>query len=202
MTVLISTRSAPEPAINSTEWACRSKHERLYPEADWSFHPISNKATNIAHPFLNKFAEINGHVCVMMGEWVIIGYSSLAMVHIYKDFVNIECIATPQEFRREGSATKLMEAFIAVSDETGIPLRLRACNVTGHDWNGIAQHPVIAKAMQKKNKLPVRELPKWYQKFGFVIVAQVFRKGKANGWNMLYSPKIKDNATAPTNSQQ
>lgn len=193
-TALIATPApAAEPPINTVEWACRDKRFRLYPEATWTFHVIANKATTVNHPYLQALVKAKAHVCMMGGEWCVIGYSSLAMLHIYKDFINIECIATPQEFRGEGSASKLMEAFTIISNETGIPLRLRACNVTGHRWTGLPQHPVVAKAMQKKGKIPVRDLPKWYQKFGFTMVAQVFQKGKARGWNMLYTPKKSTN---------
>lgn len=191
--------NAVEPAINTEEWACRDKYDRLYPAAEWEFHWLFNKATSIDHPFLNEFVKIKAHVCIVMGEWVIIGYDSLAMVHVYKDFINLECIATPSEFRKQGSGTKLMKALVAVSDETGIPIRLRACLVTGHGWNGIPNHPVIQKAIDRKNKIPVRDLPKWCHKFGFVTIAQVFRKGKAHGWNMLYSPKKNNDETTIAN---
>lgn len=180
-----------EPANNTAEWSCRSRSERLYPDGEWNPSAIFGKYNSNDHPFLQKLITIGAHVTIMQGEWTVLAYSSVLLLHIHKDFINIECIATPEEFRNQGSGSKTMKALVTVSDETQIPLRLRACNVTGHGWNMLPQHIAVAKGMAKKGKIPVNKLHTWYEKFGFKCVARVFRKGKFNGWNMEYTPKPK-----------
>lgn len=185
---------SPEPPVSSPEWCCRTRAEKLFPDAEWKFHPLLSSATKVNHPFLQALVDIHAHVGIMMGDWTVLAYESLILLHVYRDFINLECIATPEEFRGRGSAGKCMKALVMVSDETGIPIRLRACNVTGGGWNMLPQHPVIAAGMKKKGKMPVRKLPEWYKKFGFELVANVYYQGKAHGYNMQYIPKPKHNS--------
>lgn len=181
----------PEPANNTPQWACRDRHERLFPDAEWEDGMMVSSAKNIKHPFLQAIVDCKAIVTIIQGEWTVLGAKSLILLHVYKNFINIECISTPEEFRGKGSASKCMRMLVAVSNKTNIPLRLRASNVTGHGWNGLPQHVVIAAGMRKKGKIPVRDLPKWYEKFGFELVANVYHKGKPNGYNMQYIPKPK-----------
>lgn len=190
--VLTATTPNPgEPPINSRRWACRYSSEQIHISGEFAFHPLfDSMATHTSNEFLNACIAYKALVGVMHNEWTIIGCSSIALVFIYKDFINLECIATPPEFRREGSANKMMKMIVRAADDSQTPIRLRACNVTGRgpSWM-LPEHPAIIKGALKKGKLPVKHLVKWYEKFGFKVVAQVFEKGKADGWNMEYTPR-------------
>jgi len=178
-----------EYAIDSMEWACRSKEERLYPERTWGEnHFLFTAVKTIEHPFLQKMISYGGILTNVQGEWTYIGCSTYVMFHVYDGFVNLECISTPFEERRKGSATKIMLAIVEAAKETNTEIRLRACNVTGHGWSGIMQHLVIANAKNPKNKIPANKLPKWYEKFGFKKVAACVYRGKKYGTNMVFKP--------------
>jgi len=179
-------------SINSIDWSCRSRSERKYPDRTWGegsfiFTPVKT----IEQPFLQKMIDFGGLLTQMQGEWTYYGIDSSVMFHVYDGFINLECIATHYEARGKGSATKVMEAIVAAAKETNTEIRLRACNVTGHGFNGMANHVVVASAMYKKGKIPVSQLPKWYAKFGFVKVADCIHRGKKQGVNMVFNPQNK-----------
>lgn len=182
-----ATIERTEPAINSVDWSCRSKSERIFPEAEWTVKGFFNAVQAIQHTFLQKLVDTKGILTCIMGEWTFYGVESVVMLHVYPDFVNIECISTYHECRGKGSASKLMTAIVDAAKETGTELRLRACNVTGHGWS-MPNHPAVAAGMKKIGKIPTASLPKWYQKFGFVKVSNVTHRGKSCGVNMVYRP--------------
>ena len=178
-----------EYANDSINWACRDKEQRLYPERTWGkadflFTPVET----IQHPFLQKLIDYKGLLTNVQGEWTYMGCSTYVMFHVYDGFVNLECISTPVEERGKGSATKIMLAIVEAAKETNTEIRLRATNVTGHSWSGIMQHLVIATGINKKGKIPVGKLVKWYEKFGFTKVATCMFRGKKCGTNMVFKP--------------
>lgn len=177
-------------SVTSADWSCRDKFERLYPECEWKESFLFAQAISSEHPFLQKLIDFKGLLTNVMGEWTYFGHESMAMIHIYKDFVNLECISTPDELRGKGSAGKLMAAIIQAAKETSTELRLRACNVTGNGWN-LPQHPVVAHGIKKRGKIPTSQLPKWYAKFGFVQVGIAMHRGKKAGVNMVYNADTK-----------
>jgi hypothetical protein len=145
--------------------------------------------TGLHHPFFSYLEKAGAEILWMGGEITVLGYDSMALLRLYTDFVCLECISTPVELRGQGSAGKFITELCRASDASGLPIRLRVSQVSYVKMSWHIPHPVIVAGAEKKGKLPIRLLPAWYQKFGFTLVAQVFHKGKANGWNMLYTPK-------------
>ena len=179
-----------EISIDSMDWSCRTRSERKYPERTWGennmlFTPVKT----IEQPFLQKMVDYGGLLCNMQGEWTYLGLNTTVMFHVYDGFINLECIATDSQERGKGSAGKIMEAIVKAAKETNTEIRLRACNVTGHGWDGMANHMVVASGMNRKGKIPVAKLPKWYGKYGFVKVADCIYRGKKQGVNMVFNPQ-------------
>lgn len=178
-----------EYTTNTIGWACRSRSERIFPDGEQIGGFMWNTFKTIDHPFLQKLIDYNAMVTYFQGEVTVLGKDSMVLLHVNKDFVNIECISTPVEHRKQGSASYLMKAMIQAADETGTELRLRACNVTGHGpgWM-IPDHIVVGHGAKKKGKIPTAKLKQWYEKLGFKTVGQV-TGGKHKGVNMQYLPK-------------
>lgn len=144
-----------------------------------------NEITSIENRFLQKLIDM-GATVVCMNEFTVFGFKSLAMFKIIDDnTILLECISTPVEERRQGSANKLMQAFIECANETNTQINLFACNVTGNGFM-MMQHMVISHGMKTKNKIPVGQLKSWYEKFGFKALA---RDSKRKGWGMTYQKK-------------
>lgn len=185
-------KATADIAVNSPYWTVGGGLTKLFPKYKMvALNPIVDQCTEVDHPFLQLLIDIKAVVTIMQGDWLVLAYESLILLHVYDGFINLECIATPVEYRGKGSAKKTMEALVAISDETGIPIRLRACNVTGHGWNMLPQNVVVAAGMKKPGKIPVAQLPAFYEKFGFEKLANVYHKGKPEGYNMIYNPKKK-----------
>ena len=179
-----------EYPVNSIEWSCRDREERLYPESTWGedgflFTPVKT----IEHPFLQKLIDIGAILTNWMGEWTLFANKSYVMFHVYDGFVNLECISTLVEERGKGSGTMVMKAIVEAAKETNTEIRLRACNVTGGGFMVRVPHIVIDEGMKKKGKIPTSKLPAWYKKFGFVKVADVISRGKKAGVNMVFNPQ-------------
>lgn len=177
-----------EISVDSVDWSCRNQTERLYPDAEWvdGFFP---HVKTIGVPFFQKLVDMKGLLTLTMGEWTLYASNSVVMFHLYDGFVNLECISTGVEDRGQGSATLVMNAIVAAAKETNTEIRLRACNVTGHGYNGMPNHVAVAMGMSKKGKIPTAKLQNWYEKFGFVKVGDAIRKGKKSGVNMIYNQK-------------
>jgi GNAT superfamily N-acetyltransferase len=183
-----ATTAAKVYPIDSIQWSCRSKNERIYPQCEWSPNFMFLQATSSTHPYLQKLIDYKGILADYMGEITYMALNCYVMLHVYEGFVNIECISTPVEERNKGYATKVMEALVQAAKETGTELRLRATNVTGGGWMIRVPHIVIATGIPKKGKIPTAKLPNWYKKFGFVKVADVKHMGKKAGVNMQFIP--------------
>jgi len=157
------------------------KRPHFETKSDGMFHKI----TKIENRFLQKLVDMQATV-IYMQEFTVFAYQSLLMFKIKDDdTILLECISTPENLRRQGSASKVMEALIEAANETSTKIELFACNVTGNGWN-MMQHMVISHGMAKKDKIPVNKLKGWYEKFGFTVVEH---NKKRKGWSMEYLPK-------------
>lgn len=190
-----TTAARVEPSVDSMKWAWSGDEQRIFPKGEWKTSGsvlafMYGAYESVEHPFLQKLIDIGAHVTRFQGEIVVFAYESMMMLHVYKDFINLECITTPADLRMQGSGTKTMKALVHVSKETGIPIRLRAGLVSGPGpaWM-IPAHIVVVHGAKKKNKIPISKLKAWYQSFGFTPVGLVKVKGVNNGWNMEYKPK-------------
>jgi hypothetical protein len=179
-----------EPAINSMWWSLKTQSERILPECEAYVDRFTHgQYVGVKHGFLSVLEQAGAQILWMGGEITVLGYDSMAILMIYTDFVCLECISTPVELRGQGSAGKFLTELCRASDVSGLPIRLRASKVKYARMSWFIPHPVIVAGAETKGKLPVSKLPAWYQKYGFTLVSQVFHRGKANGWNMLYTPK-------------
>lgn len=179
--------------IDSIEWSCRSKDERLYPTRTWGEgNLLLTPVQTIEQPFLQKLIDMGGTITNWMGEWTLFTNNCNVMFHVYEGFINLECISTIVEKRKKGHGSVVMKAIIEAAKETNTEIRLRACNVTGGGFMTRVQHLVIAEGMKKKDKIPTAKLPTWYKKFGFIKVADVIYREKKQGINMVFNPQKKD----------
>jgi GNAT superfamily N-acetyltransferase len=123
----------------------------------------------------------------LSGEFTFFGYSSSILFKIVdENTVHLECISTPSDNRRQGSASSLMKAIADIAENTKTKISLTACNVTGNGWM-MMQHLTISHGMSKQNKIPVAKLKSWYEKFGFKPIEY---SKKHKGWNMEFIPSV------------
>lgn len=156
-----------------------------YPKFETVNAGMFNKITKIENRFLQKLIEMQATV-VLINEYTVFAYNSLAMFKVVDDdTIYLECISTPADARKQGSATKVMQAFVEAAKQTNTKITLFACNVTGNGWN-MMQHMVIATGMVKKDKIPVAKLKGWYEKFGFKATS---KDEKHKGWHMEFIPE-------------
>jgi hypothetical protein len=156
-----------------------------YPKFETKNAGMFNAITTIENRFLQEVVNMKAMVC-FISEFTIFAESSLAMFKVVDDdTIYLECISTPASARKQGSATKVMKAFIEAANLSKTKITLFACNVTGNGWQ-MMQHMVIAHGMAKKNKIPVQKLKSWYESFGFKVVSH---DKKRKGWHMEYIPQ-------------
>ena len=142
-----------------------------------------NAITEIDNAYLQKWVDAGAIVTVTDGDFWIVTNLGQLLFKIHDESMHLECISVADVDRGQGNGTKLMENVVMASDESGIPVSLKVANVTGNGYM-MMQHPVISLGMSKKNKIPVRSLPKWYEKFGFKRTEEYTQKNKA----MIYEP--------------
>ncbi|HIP31400.1 MAG TPA: GNAT family N-acetyltransferase [Crocinitomicaceae bacterium] len=104
---------------------------------------------------------------------------------IKEDKIHLECIAVNPDERRKGNGRKLMGYLTELADETNTIVSLEVSTVGSKGM--MMPHPVVELGSSKKNKIPVRSLPKWYGKFGFKKTEGYTEKKRT----MLYTPKTK-----------
>lgn len=146
--------------------------KKVYPKFETERVMMFNAIKKIDHPFLQAIVDANAVLILQQGEFTVIAECSILLLFVYDDSVEIECISTFEEERRKGSATKVMTALCAFADATDTVLTLRTANVTGHGWL-LPNHLAVAHGMAKKNKMPVRMLKNWYERFGFIVTKHV-----------------------------
>ena len=152
-----------------------------------TMYGMFNGITKIDNAFLQKFADAGAVVMFNgwdTGFWIMTGMGQL-WFKIQEDSMHLECIAVLSKERKQGKGSQLMELITQYSDETNIPVSLRVSVVSNNSM--MMPHPVVGHGMVKKDKIPVRSLPKWYQKFGFQKTDDYTEKNKT----MLYTPKNK-----------
>lgn len=146
-----------------------------------------NCIVKIENPYLQAWADAGAFVMYngRNDYWIMTALGQL-WFKIEEESMHLECIAVRSEDRKQGKGSSLMQLVTQLSDETGIDISLEVMNVT-HGNMMTSPHPVVGIGQQKKNKIPVGSLPKWYQKFGFTKSPSYTAKKK----EMNYSPKKK-----------
>lgn len=153
------------------------------PKFETESRNLFNVITSIDNEYLQKWVDAGAYVMSTGNEfWIMTNFVQL-LFKIHDDSMHLECISVDSKNRRKGHGSKIMQNVIMASDESGIPVSLKVANVTGNGLS-VMQHNVISQGMVTKNKIPVRSLPKWYEKFGFTKSPQYTQKNK----EMIYKP--------------
>jgi GNAT superfamily N-acetyltransferase len=156
----------------------------IYPKFETTNKGFVNQITKIDNPFLQGLVDIGGTL-FLEGELTLMGWDTLIMFKVIdQQTILLECISTYPDKRNQGSATKVMNAIMAIAKDTNTRINLFACNVTGNGFN-MGQQMVINVGMVKTNKIPVNQLKGWYEKFGFKLIQH---DKKRKGWEMTYDP--------------
>jgi ribosomal protein S18 acetylase RimI-like enzyme len=147
---------------------------------------IFNVITEIDNAYLQAWADAGAYVMLSGGDyWIMTNHVQL-LFKIQEDSMHLECISTYVDDRKQGHGSEMMKIAAEIADETNTILSLQVANVTGNGYN-MGQHPVIGSGMNKKDKIPVGSLPKWYEKFGFTKSPSYTEKKR----DMIYKPKNK-----------
>lgn len=156
------------------------------PDFETEVKMMFNAIVKIDNPYLQAFADA-GAIVMRTGSsgfWIIAGEGQLWM-KIYEDSMHLECIAVPEDKRRQGIGKQIMGYVTHFSDVTKIPVTLEVAVVSD---GGIMKmpHPVVNLGQTKRNKIPVQSLPAWYERLGFTKSPSYSAKKK----EMIYQPKL------------
>jgi len=164
-----------------------NKKFNIEPEFKTKREAMFNIITEIDNDYLQAWVDAGAYVMFTGKEdfWIMTNFGQL-LFRIRENHMHLECISVHADDRRQGNGSKLMKHAVDFADETGTTLTLEVANVTGNGYN-MSQHPVISAGMTKKNKIPVKDLPKWYMGFGFRKHFNYTAKKKS----MIYSPEKK-----------
>lgn len=150
------------------------------PEFEVTTKSMVNAITKIDNPYLQIMADDGMTFChTNKSYWVLSGLGYCLLV-IEEESIHLECISVFFDERKKGNGTELMKYLMKCSDRSGIPITLRIANVIGNGWE-MMQHPAIQVGMDKRNKIPVRILHKWYEKLGFTYTDKKKKE-------MIYTP--------------
>lgn len=157
------------PVITCILDACQSLERRLYPavQVKRGSYPI---VVQSEHPFLQALVDANLHLCIADNQWTIIGEHTMILFFIYTDHIYIQYIATLSSQRGKDYTSTLMKQFIAIADKTGTTLKLACIDRVGIP-GFISNHPVYSYTSGIENEIPMEDMPKWFERFGFVITA-------------------------------
>jgi ribosomal protein S18 acetylase RimI-like enzyme len=161
--------------------------QTLKPDFTTERKGMFNIITKIDNPYLQAWADAGAYVMYTGSEdfWVMTNHVQF-LFKIQEDSIHLECVATYVKSRKQGHGAEMMKFAVEMADQSGTKLSLQVANVTGNGYN-MSQHTVIGIGMQKKDKIPVGSLPKWYAKFGFTKAASYTAKQR----DMTYTPKKK-----------
>jgi len=145
-----------------------------------------NCIVEIENDYLQAWADAGAFVMATGGDyWIMTEFGQL-WLKIRENEIHLECIAVMAEDRRQGKGRELMGYVTEISDETGTQVSLQVSDVTAGGYIGMP-HPVVGHGQVKKDKIPVRSLPKWYESLGFKKTPEYTEKKRT----MIYTPKKK-----------
>lgn len=156
------------------------------PEFETKVEQMCNIVTKIDNDYLQAWADAGAYVMAMGGGWWIMLNDGQLWFKIHEDKMHLECIAVRDDDRKQGRGSRMMGYVTQFADETNTQVSLEVSMVTSGNYMGM-HHPVVVMGQPKKNKIPVRSLPKWYQKFGFQKTEKYTEKKRS----MIYTPKKK-----------
>lgn len=145
-----------------------------------------NCIVEIENDYLQAWADA-GALVIPTGKdyWIMTDVGQLWM-KIRENEIHLECIAVMSEERRQGKGRMLMGYVTQIADETGTQVSLEVSDVTAGGYTAMS-HPVVGHGKVKKDKIPLRSLPKWYESIGFNKTPEYTEKKRT----MIYTPKNK-----------
>ena len=110
---------------------------------------------------------------ILYSKNTLLMYDSIVKFELINDNIfYIDIITTPLEFRKTGSASKSLEALTTLAKKNDVKITLVCASIKKHkeslmfrnadDLAGIVGY-------EKKKSIKVKDLPKFYTKFGFTI---------------------------------
>jgi len=156
----------------------------LKPKFKTELKTMCNVIVEIDNPYLQAWSDAGAYVMSHGGDYWIMTDIGQLWFKILEDKMHLECIAVVDTDRRQGNGGKLMGYITQLADETNTTLSLEVSIVTRGNYMGVV-HPTVALGAAKLNKIPVRSLPKWYEKHGFKKTPQYTEKKR----KMIYTPK-------------
>ena len=144
--------------------------KRIVPHFEVKPSIMFNAITKIDDLYLQSLVNQGATIISERDGFTVMGYSSMAHLFIHEDCMTLECITTFVQERGKGSGTKLMNALTETADKMGVRLELRATKVSTNPLTMSIM--AINIGSQTKGKIPVGQLPKWYEKFGFEKVGK------------------------------
>lgn len=100
-------------------------------------------------------------------------YSSIVKYELIKDYIfYIDIITTPTEFRKQGSASKTLEFLTTIAKMNNVKITLVCASIKKHKESLLTRNAEDLAGIvgyEKKKSIKVKDLPKFYSKFGFEI---------------------------------
>lgn len=153
---------------NRTTKTLKTNQGVIYPGGEWKmFTPLAEKLVKTEHPFLNEIIKTGAYVLWTHRELVIAAYNSYMLIHIYEEYVELICISTEEEFRRQGSGSNCMKLLIKVADLTNTTIKIGVELMNTDATFCFPAHPIIVMGRKKKKRMTLKALKKWFEKFGF-----------------------------------
>lgn len=134
-----------------------------------------NNVEKMVNELIKRGAILWDNTTIMM-------FSSFVKFKIQDDDVfYLDVISTPVEFRNQGSASNSLNALTLLAKECKVKIELTIATIEKNPFGfNLKGNRDIAylKASERKNKIPVVKLKKFYSKFGFEPNGFVNKKQK------------------------
>lgn len=162
-TILLILNNKEKNKHLTTEKIIRSDGSQI-PEGQWEKSGVSWNLVQTSHPFLHQLVNKTCLVCQYSSELHMYFPHTYLWVKLYDEYVSIEYISVIWGARQQGKGTHAMKALIAAADATNTELRLNTEPVMAPG----EKHFAVVLGKDGDNRIPVNEIPAWFEKFGFV----------------------------------
>jgi hypothetical protein len=142
------------------------------------------KIAHVEDPFLQALVN-EGALISPIGGFLLVTDTTCSLFSPYQTHMEIEMLATYENFRCQGHATQLLKVLCEVADQTYTVLMLSTSSIHAIPENGIPNHIIMTTAKAGNNQLPPSMLRPWFEKLGFATLGRV-----EGGWRMKRNPTI------------
>lgn len=110
---------------------------------------------------------------ILYSKNTLLMYDSIVKFELINDNIfYIDIITTPLEFRKTGSASNTLNALTILAKKNDVKITLVCASIKKHKESLMfrnADDLACIVAYEKKKSIKVKDLPKFYAKFGFTI---------------------------------